>query len=224
MVIQTSTFFAIVGALAAGGAGGYYASQKRILAEPAATPVDAPRASAAAIGAPPVVETSSAAATPSVAPAPICDDALGSPGTCPPPGYSAEEGGCGAVPTKRCGDFKLTMKPKVAERAVECLNALKVGERCDPARLALCGHLALMRACPEASDDASAIATPGSVTAICKAIVQGCEGTTLGPTIRECRATLAGMSELGRTNMATCMKSHCSDKGLLGCEGMVDVK
>jgi len=32
------------------------------------------------------------------------------------------------------------------------------------------------------------------------------------------------MSELGRNKMAACMQTHCTDKGLLYCEAMVDVK
>lgn len=42
----------------------------------------------------------------------------------------------------------------------------------------------------------------------------------LGPVTRDCRATLAGMSAQGRDGMVACMKTHCADKGLVGCEAM----
>jgi hypothetical protein len=148
----------------------------------------------------------------------------GSPGACPPPGWPAEEGGCGALPTKRCEDFKQAMKPHVAERAVACINALNPGQRCDPRRLELCGHTALMAACPVEMELPPGDAAADEVGTHCSAILKECEGVTLGPTIRDCRSTLAGMSVLGRDRMVTCMKTHCTDKGLLYCEAVLDVK
>jgi hypothetical protein len=221
MRIDTGSFFILVGTLAAGGGAGYFASQKHLLEGPPlpSPPKDPP--------VPAPASTAAASAAPSARPAtPTCDDALGSPGNCPPPGYSAEEGGCGALPTKRCNDFKQTMKPKVAERAVACLNALKPPERCDPIRLNLCGHLALMNACqePEDADKDAVGSAAGGVTAVCQAIVQECAAAPLGPTLRDCRATLAGMSELGKSKVVSCMSTHCSDRGLLYCEAVVDMK
>jgi hypothetical protein len=148
----------------------------------------------------------------------------GSPGSCPPPGWPAEEGGCGALPTRRCEDFKKAFRPHVAERAVACINALNPAQRCDPNRLELCGHSALMSACsidevPEATDAAS-----DEVTAHCMSILRACDGVMPGTTLRDCRATLAGMSVLGRDRMVACMKSHCPDKGLLFCEAVLDTK
>jgi len=150
---------------------------------------------------------------------------VGSAGACPPPGWPAEEGGCGALPTKRCEDDKQTMKPRVAERAVACINALTAGQRCDPLRLIHCSHAALMAACsivddgPEPPD-----AAPDELTTQCTAIVHQCAGVTSGPTLRDCRATLAGLNALGRERLTACMKTHCSDKGLLLCEAQTDVK
>lgn len=143
--------------------------------------------------------------------------------------------GCGTLPTKRCEDFKQAMKPHVAERAVACLNALKPEQRCDPNRLELCGHTALMSACsidealssPDgagAPSDSGTAAAPDELATHCAAVLHGCEGVTSGPTLRDCRATLAGMSVLGRDKMVTCMKTHCTDKGLLFCEAQVDLK
>jgi hypothetical protein len=170
---------------------------------------------------------------------------VGSPGACPPPVWPAEEGmpGCGTLPTKRCEDFKQAMKPRVAERAVACLNALNTAQRCDPNRLELCGHAALMSACsiddssldgagaPSSSgtaagapSDSGTAAAPDEVTSHCAAILRGCGSVTPGPTLRDCRATLAGMSVLGRDKMVTCMKTHCTDKGLLFCEAQLEPK
>jgi hypothetical protein len=148
----------------------------------------------------------------------------GSPGTCPPPGWPAEEGGCGALPTHRCEDFKKAFRPHVAERAVACINALTPAQRCDPKRLELCGHSALMTSC--SIDDLPDVADAGAdeVTAHCTAILQGCAGVMPGTTMRDCRATLAGMNVLGRDRMVACMKTHCTDKGLLYCEANIDAK
>jgi hypothetical protein len=142
--------------------------------------------------------------------------------------------GCGALPTKRCEDFKQAMKPRVAERAVACINALNQAQRCDPNRLELCGHAALMSACsidelsgPDgagAASDSGTAAAPDEVGTHCSAILHGCEGVTPGPTLRDCRTTLAGMSVLGRDRMVACMKTHCTDKGLLFCEAQLEQK
>lgn len=218
MQIDTGSFFILVATLAAGGGGGYYAGHKHVFDGPP-PPKDPPQVTTAPASA---TLPSASVAPPARPAAPACDDAVGLPGACPPPGYSAEEGGCGALPTKRCNDFKQAMKPKVAERAVACLNALNPAERCDPIRLNLCGHLALMNACqePEDTDKEAVGATTGSVTAACQTVLQECATAPLGPTLRDCGATLAGMSDLGRSRMASCMKTHCTDKGLLYCEAL----
>jgi hypothetical protein len=218
MHIDAGSFFILVGTLAAGGAGGYVVAQKHVFDGPQAAP---PQPTPSPVPAPVALPSATIALPPKPA-APVCDDTVGLPGTCPPPGYSAEEGGCGGLPTKRCNDFKQAMKPKVAERAVACLNALSPGERCNPMRLNLCGHLSLMSACQETEDAADAAA--GAVTAVCQTVLQECAAASLGPTLGDCRATLSGMSALGRSKMVSCMKAHCTDKGLLYCEAMVDVK
>jgi len=58
----------------------------------------------------------------------------------------------------------------------------------------------------------------------CAAIEQGCSATGFKPTARECRATLAGLNAFGRDQMASCMRTHCGDKGLVGCEAIIDTK
>jgi hypothetical protein len=128
------------------------------------------------------------------------------------------------LPKKRCEDFKEAMRPRVAERAVACINALNAAQRCDPNRLNLCGHAALMSACSIDEAPIDADAAPDDLATHCTAIVRGCEGVVLGPTMRDCRMTLAGMSAVGREKMGTCMKTHCIDKGLLFCEAQIDPK
>jgi hypothetical protein len=218
MQIDPGSFFILVVTLGAGSVGGYYASEKHVFGAPPAPPAPPPPP-------PAPKESASAAPQPPPRPAPTCDDAAGAPGACPPPSYPAEEGGCGLFPVKRCNDFKQTLRPRVAERAVACLKALSSTQRCDPIRVNLCAHTALMSACtvPDAIDpppDAGADDLGGQ----CATIGRECEGVPLGPTTLDCRATLAGMSVVGRERMVACMKTHCDDKGLLWCEAQTDVK
>jgi hypothetical protein len=207
MNVDKHSFLATVAALAAGAAGGYYVGDHHVLRGPEnADPAGATerQAPAESISPPPAT--------------PVCDDSVGAPAACPGPGYSAEEGqpGC-TLATKRCADFKQTMKPRVAALAVACLDALTPGQRCDPNRVAYCGHAALMAAC---SDVEPATRSKGTdeVGDACEAISLRCGGAPLAPSTRDCRATLAGLTTLGRELMTSCMKDHCSDKGLLGCE------
>ena len=246
MVIEKGTFLLLVGTLAAGGAGGFYAAKNNVLGTPARD--GAPRTTQAPATTEPA-PSMAVATTPSPAStapaAPSCDDATGTPGDCPPASsYSAEEGGCGALPVKRCNDFKQALKPKVAAQAVACLNALKPYERCDEKRSSLCGHAALMNACIDpdgstasgttsvaagapAADNSGGPAgqlhtVASGVTAACTAIVSGCTESGTAPSVRDCRATLSGMTDRGRNATVECMKTHCADKGLLGCELALD--
>lgn len=117
----------------------------------------------------------------------------------------------------RCADFKQMMKPRVAQAAVACLNKLSAAERCDPKRVELCGHLALMNAC----DDAAATST---ITNTCDKIVQTCGSSPLAPSQKECRLAMSGLREVGRDAMVDCTKKHCFDKGVLGCEAVAAAK
>jgi hypothetical protein len=219
MIINRASFFLALAGLTAGGvAGGYYVADHGLLKGPA--PLGAAEQQA------PLVVTEPVAIKPVVPAAPVCDDMVGAPAACPAPGYPSEEGeGCGALPAKRCDDFKKAMKPRVAEHAVACLDALTAGQRCDATRLNLCAHLALMNACPEPDAPASASTTAvDDVGAHCQSVIQACGGTSFGPSMRDCRATVAGLSALGRDQMVSCMKTHCADKGLLGCEAVLDSK
>jgi hypothetical protein len=170
--------------------------------------------------------------------APACDDSQGIPEQCPSVGPS-DEGMCPNVIYKRCQEFKNAFKPRVATQAVACLRALKPAERCDPARINLCGHLALMSACPEPTPPAKAqlehkpgeapptvtVAAdanlpPTPVATACENIVKTCSSQPLGPKLADCRQTLTGFNDAGRTAMVECVNAHCSDRGLFGCEAV----
>jgi hypothetical protein len=222
MIIEKSGFLLMAGTLAAGGVGGWLAHdakthRERIpLAEPPTTAVplvaSAPSApSAAQVG---IGERAPAP--------PVCDDTVGVPEECPAMG-PADEGVCTNFAAKRCAEFKSAFKPKVAQAAVACLKTLKGNAACDPARVNLCGHSALMAACPEPTPDptkpeASGAVVASPVSSACENIVRSCAGQPLPPTLADCRQTLAGMSDFGRASMVDCMAKHCGDKGLLGCE------
>jgi hypothetical protein len=224
MNIDRTSFLVALGSLVVGGAGGYVAGERGVLQPTPVVGVTEQQApgSHSPTGLPTASDNPAAPLTP---PAPVCDDTVGTAAACPAPGYPSEEGGCGALPTKRCQDFKQAMKPRVAERAVACLNALEPGQRCDANRLNLCGHLAIMNACPEPEANLAAGVSPSDELSVrCSAIEQGCSATGFKPTTRECRATLAGLNAFGRDQMASCMRTHCGDKGLVGCEAIIDAK
>jgi hypothetical protein len=219
MIIEKSGFLLMAGTLAAGGVGGWLAHDAKTqrdrvpFAEPPTTAV--PLVASAA--------PSAAALAERIPAPPMCDDSLGTVEDCPAMG-PADEGVCTNFAAKRCSEFKAAFKPKVAQAAVACLKTLKGNAACDPSRVNLCGHSALMAACPEpipdpSKADATGAAVVTAVASACEKIVKSCAGQPLLPTLVDCRQTLAGMSDLGRANMVECMATHCGDKGLLGCEG-----
>jgi hypothetical protein len=232
MVIERSGFLLMAGALATGGVVGWLVNENDIgqppravvLAEPAPTPPVTARIEPSGV----VVVDSHAAPT-------TCDDSIGAAEECPSVG-PADEGLCGNRIAKRCSDFKESLKPRVAQEAVACLNRLKGNERCDMERINLCGHAALMAACPEAVDAATgtylvSTATkpasftldrstkpPSPLSGVCKSMAESCANQPSSPTIADCRQTLTGMNDAGRARTLACVASHCQDRGLLGCE------
>ena len=213
MKVDPGTFFILVGTLAAGGVAGYAASSKRMIPAldnafgrlpdpppPSVEPEPRPTIVDAAAPAP-------SAAVDAAPPEPACDDSVGTVGECPPPGFPTKEGGCGSFAHTRCKEIVQTTKPRVAEAAVTCLNKLTPKERCDPNRVNLCGHLALMNACPEKEP-----------LAACESIETQCKTSPIPPSPVDCRQTLSGMNEVGRERVVSCMRAHCFDRGLLGCE------
>ena len=216
MIIDRGTFFLCLSSLAAGAAGGYVASEKDVVPHLAGSVHEpASKTEVSSAPAPARVEPVALPVAP-VALAPTCDDSVGEAAACPPMPAPTAEGGvaCGGVATTRCADFKQTMKPRVAQAAVACLNKLTAAERCDPKRVELCGHLALMNAC----DDPTLAST---ITSTCEKIVQTCGASPLAPSQNECRLAMTGLREAGRDAMLDCAKKHCFDKGVLGCEAVV---
>jgi hypothetical protein len=187
-----------VTALAIGAAGGYVGSEADLvphLKKPAPPPAPPPIASTPPP--PPVVS-----AAPVVVDAgPSCDDSVGEPEACPPIGLPTIEGGCGSFASDRCKDFKQQMKPRVAAAAIACLNKLPYGAQCDPKRVDLCAHQALMNACEDK-------------TPACDSIAKTCATAS----VPECRLAMSGLKEIGRETLVECTKKHCADKGIVGCE------
>ena len=220
MVIEKSGFLLMAATLAAGGVGGWFVhdakTQREHLPSAQAPLPAAPIVTASA----PVVEVASAA----IPLPPMCDDSVGSAGDCPAMG-PADEAVCGNFAAKRCAEYKTAFKPKVAQTAVACLKTLTGNALCDASRVNLCGHAALMSACPEPTPDPSkantaSAAPPSPVFIACDSIIKGCAGQAMTPSPADCRQTLSGMSDAGRASMVECMATHCGDKGLLGCEAV----
>lgn len=232
MNIDRGSFLLLVSTLAIGATGGYVAAERHMFPEldrwRGRAPDPRPERLAAPPAPPPVADAAplvTAAPAPPPAPAdPACDDDVATVGECPPPGYPTVEGGCGSFAAFRCSELKQAMKPRVAAAAVTCLAKLTPQERCDPARVYLCGHLAFMNACPEpaAAPDGGARSDAGatSVASVCRAIVEGCGASPIAPSFAECRQLLSGMTDVGRERTRSCMKTHCFDRGLVGCEGV----
>jgi hypothetical protein len=201
MQVDRGGYLMFVTALAIGGAGGYVASEADLvphMKKPAPPPPPpAPSATPAVASAPPPVVS----AAPAVDAGPSCDDSVGEPEACPPIGLPTVEGGCGSFASDRCKDFKQQMKPRVAAAAIACLNKLPYGAQCDPKRVDLCAHQALMNAC---EDKAPA----------CDSIVKTCATAS----VSECRLAMSGLKEMGRETLVECTKKHCADRGIVGCE------
>jgi hypothetical protein len=218
MQVDRGGYLLVVSSLALGGVGGYVASERDLVPHLQGNPRNVPPAPVSAEPVRLVVDAGPPPVDASILDAgPACDDSVGDAEACPPPGYPAVEGGCGAFPTTRCNDFKQTMKPRVAQAAVACLNKLTGAERCDPKRVDLCAHLALMNAC----DDRAATTTIG---AACEGLVQACASAPVGPSRAECRLVLSGLRENGRDAVVDCTKKHCTDRGLQGCQAAVPGK
>ena len=237
MAADRPSFLLIAGAMAAGGVGVWAAQEFRVVrkhGEPSGPTPPAP-ASAVTPSAQPVPSTG--VGVDREAPEAPCDDKVGTPGNCPSVGPSDES--CANLIFKRCNEYKAAFKPRVAQEAVACLQRLTPQQRCDPARINLCGHRALMAACPEpappakgkyvrASETAPATveltedpdAEESPLTTTCERVLQSCSGQPMPPTLAECRQTLAGMNEAGRANILECVAKHCQERGLLGCEAV----
>lgn len=205
MQVDRGGYLMFVTALAIGGAGGYVGSEADLIPHMRKPPPPPPPTPIASTPPPPPPVVSVAAPPPVVDAGPTCDDTngVGEPEACPPIGPPTIEGGCGSFTNDRCKDFKQTMKPRVAAAAIACLNKLTYAEKCDPKRVDLCAHVALMNACEDK-------------TPACDQISKSCASASM----LECRQALSGLREVGREAAADCMKKHCADKGILGCESL----
>jgi hypothetical protein len=89
-------------------------------------------------------------------------------------------------------------------------------------RVNLCGHIALTNACTEpdpVKDEPAAGAKPTAL-ATCKAIATACGKTHVPPSLAECKQALSGLNDTGKELMVQCMKKHCVDRSILGCEAV----
>ena len=106
-------------------------------------------------------------------------------------------------PRQHCESYRASMKPKVAQKALDCLAKLSAKDVCDACTTYRCGELALKGACPDPGADASC----NQITAKCKSV-----------SMADCRLYLSGMNTTGRAKMVSCLtnKSGCGF-GLFSC-------
>jgi hypothetical protein len=127
-----------------------------------------------------------------------CNDMAGPPAACAPP-----PGSIGFVRSK-CNSYRKHFKPRVAQRAVACVNGQRVNQSRDGCETYRCGDQALKQACLDPS-----------AQSLCRTVAQQC-GTSLGA----CTSMLSGMNALGRQEVAACAAKGCQF-GLWSCiEGM----
>jgi hypothetical protein len=131
---------------------------------------------------------------------PPCNDATGVAPACALPRCVS-----GDFPFSRdhCEDYRRYMKPKVAERAVQCLTRLGGKGICDGCGIYRCGDQALKSACPDLTADV-----------ICGQIVASCPSVNRA----QCSVYLSGMNAAGRAKVRTCLAdpSGCGF-GLYSC-------
>jgi hypothetical protein len=138
-----------------------------------------------------------------VRPTAACSDDQGTVGSC------ATMKSCSGFPFPRqeCETYRRLYKPKVAQRALDCLAKLSTTQVCDACNTYRCGNLALKSACPDPSVDAQCI----QITAKCAAVAMS-----------ECRLYLSGLNSAGRAKMVACLtgRSGCGF-GIYSCsEGL----
>ena len=199
MQVDRGGYLMFVTAIAIGAAGGYVGSEKDLVPH-LKKPEPPPPPPVASTPPPPPPPPVVSAPPPVVDAGPTCDDSVGEPEACPPIGPPTIEGGCGSFAQDRCKDFKQQMKPRVAAAAIACLNKLPYNAQCDPKRVDLCAHQALMNACED------------KVPA-CDSITRTCASAS----VSECRLAMSGLREVGRESLVDCAKKHCADKGIVGC-------
>jgi hypothetical protein len=129
----------------------------------------------------------------------VCDDNRGSPGDC-------RKADCRRLPfiCQHCEEYKRTLKPKIAERAVACVVAQAGAQLSDGCRTYQCGDEALGGACLDPTADPA-----------CWAVAKSCNTS-----VDECRGFLSGMNDAGRQKVLACALAGCP-YGLWSCvEGL----
>lgn len=130
----------------------------------------------------------------------------------PPPSCAEVEGSaaCGdgasldgyRSPKQACLRDRVFLKPRVAARAIVCMNTI-ADYACQRDQDDACREHALIRACPDPSVEPS-----------CDAIDKACPKGKRD----ECRAYLAGLTAQGRAAVITCMKYKVNcDAGVVSC-------
>jgi hypothetical protein len=112
-----------------------------------------------------------------------------------------------AFPRQKCEAYRRFFKPRVAQKALDCLGKLGGQQACDACKVYRCGDLAMKSACADASADAT-----------CKQIIGRCPSVSM----TECQTYLSGLNAAGRQKVAACFtgKSGCGF-GLFSCaEGL----
>ncbi len=107
-------------------------------------------------------------------------------------------------PRQKCEAYRRFLKPKVAQKAIDCLAKLTVKQTCDDACTTYrCGDLAIKTACPDPAADAS-----------CVQIIAKCPSISMA----DCRVYLGGLNTAGRAKMLSCLtpKSGCGF-GIYSC-------
>jgi hypothetical protein len=127
----------------------------------------------------------------------MCDEGGAAPtgcGTLRAPGPQCES----FSDTKRmCGKLARGLRPRVAEKAVDCMVA-KSGKQaiCDFNLANQCGLAALQNGCVEPSAQSA-----------CTPLVKQCGGSLQ---MRDCQALLSSVTSKNRRNMISCMTEGCS--------------
>lgn len=122
-------------------------------------------------------------------PALACKDDQGTAGSC------ATMTSCAgfAFPKQKCEAYRRLLKPKVAQKALDCLARLTSTQACDACNAYRCGDLALKGACPDASADGPCV----QITTKCSSV-----------SMTECRTYLAGLNAAGRARMVSCLTAQ----------------
>lgn len=146
----------------------------------------------------------SPAPSPAPAPAPAClDDGAATVAECAVSSPASE--GCGTFASQKCASYKMYLKPKVAAKAVSCMNALPKEQTCGSTAPYDCGRDALKSACADAH-----------VAEVCKTVATACKETA-----ESCSQLVSGLNDAGKQAVAACAARGCS-AGLYSCiEGLM---